>query len=419
MNANRPSDDQLALLGGRPLRTEPMPPWPVFDEEQIAAVADVLRCGKVNYWTGNECRQFEHEFATAAGCTGAVAVANGTVALELALHALGIGPGDDVVVTCRSFIASATCCISRGASPVFADVDPKSQNVTPATLRAALTPQTKALIAVHLAGWPCEMEPIMALARQRGLWVIEDCAQAHGATYQGRPVGSFGHAAAFSFCQDKIITTGGEGGMLTTNDADIWQRAWSYKEHGKCYPATQRRSPPGTFHWMHGSFGTNWRMTEMQAAIGRLALRRLPEWLRLRRRNAALLTRQLRGVAGLRLALPPDHVEHSYYKYYAFIEPERLRPGWSRDRILAALTAEGIPCGSGACPEIYLEKSFDGGSLRPFKRLPNARRLGETSLMLLVHPTLAEQDLLDTCTALKKVLREAVGEHPAGLRRAA
>ncbi|NLX99323.1 MAG: DegT/DnrJ/EryC1/StrS aminotransferase family protein [Rhodopirellula sp.] len=419
MHHGRSSTNQLAIHGGRPLRSDPMPPWPVFDEQQIGAVADVLRSGKVNYWTGDACRQFEQQFASAVGCKHAVAVANGTVALELALHALGIAVGDEVLVTCRSFVASATCCTSRGALPVFADVDPKSQNVTPATLRAALTPQTKALIAVHLAGWPCEMDPIMALARERGLWVVEDCAQAQGATYRGRPVGSLGHAAAFSFCQDKILTTGGEGGMLTTNDTEVWERAWSYKDHGKSHLATRRRGMPGTFHWMHDTPGTNWRMTEMQAAIGRIALERLPEWLRIRRRNAAILSEQLRDIPGLRLAVPPPHVEHSYYKYYVFVEPECLRPAWSRDRILAALIAEGIPCGSGACPEIYLEKAFEGTSLRPTKRLPNARRLGETSLMLLVHPTLGERDILDTSAALRKVLCEAAADRRGGLRRAA
>ncbi|NUQ66607.1 MAG: DegT/DnrJ/EryC1/StrS aminotransferase family protein [Pirellulales bacterium] len=419
MHSNRLPTVPLAIDGGDPVRTKPMPPWPVFDEEQIGAAADVLRSGRVNYWTGGECRQFEREFAEAAGCQHAVALANGTVALELAIHALGIRPGDEVVVTCRSFLASASCCVSRGVLPVFADVDPVSQNVTPATLRAALTPSTKAIIAVHLAGWPCEMDPIMALARERGLWVIEDCAQAHGATYRGRPVGSLGHAAAFSFCQDKILTTGGEGGMLTTNDAAAWERAWSYKDHGKSRLAAERKHPPGMFHWMHDSFGTNWRMTEMQAAIGRQILRRLPEWLRARRRNAALLCEELRGVPGLRLTEPPAHVGHSYYKYYAFLEPEQLSSGWSRDRVLAALHAEGIPCGSGACPEIYLEKAFHGTTLRPARRLPNARRLGETSLMFLVHPTLTTQDILDTSAALKKVLHAAVRNHTFGLRRAA
>jgi dTDP-4-amino-4,6-dideoxygalactose transaminase len=407
MTSPFPTTSLLAAAGGTPIRTRPFPPWPVFDEEQVAAVAAVLRSGKVNYWTGEETQEFEREFAQAAGCQYAVALANGTVALELALHAAGIGPGDEVIVTCRSFMASASCAISRGAIPVFADVDPESQNVTADTIRAVLSSRTRAIIAVHLAGWPCEMDPIMELAADHGLVVIEDCAQAHGATYRGRPVGSLGHVAAFSFCQDKILTTGGEGGMLTTNDPAIWEKAWSYKDHGKSWSAMHARQPGSGFKWVHESFGTNWRMTEMQAAIGRIVLRRLPDWVRTRRRNAAFLTERLCDQPALRVATPPSHLEHSYYKYYAFLRPAWLRADWSRDRFLAALQAEGIPCGSGICPEIYREKAFDGSPSCPEERLPAAQLLGETSLMLQVHPTLTEQDLADTCTAMEKVLAAA------------
>ncbi len=390
-----------------PLRTEPFAPWPVFDDEQIEAVSAVLRSGKVNYWTGREVKQFEREFAELAGCRHAVALANGTVALELALTALGIGPGDEVIVTARSFVASASCCLMRGAVPVFADVDPESQNVTAATIRAVLTPRTKAIIAVHLAGWPCEMDPIVELARQQGLYVIEDCAQAHGATYKGRPVGSLGDVAAFSFCQDKIITTGGEGGMLTTDDKAIWEKAWSFKDHGKSWRAVHRPDESDTFRWVHESCGTNWRMTEMQAALGRVAVRRLPDWIKTRREHAATLDRHLGRLPALRTTLPPEHIAHSYYKYYAFIRPERLRRGWSRDEVVGAIRAEGIPARSGSCPEIYKEKAFDRPGLRPAERLPIARQLGQTSLMLLVHPTLSEEDMLDTCRAMEKVLAAA------------
>ena len=408
-----------AVEGRVPLRTAPFPPWPVFDEDQIEAVAEVLRSGKVNYWTGHEGRCFEEEFAESVGCRHAVAVANGTLALELALHALGIGTGDEVVVTCRSFVASASCCLMRGAVPVFADCDSVSQNVTAETIQAALTPKTKAIIAVHLAGWPCEMDPIMELAERHGLRVIEDCAQAHGATYKGQPVGSLGHAAAFSFCQDKIVTTVGEGGMLTTSDEAISKKAWSYKDHGKSWDAVHRRDHATVFKWLHESAGSNWRMTEMQAAIGRLALRRLPDWVRVRRKHAALLDQRLGKLPALRVTLPPDHSGHSYYKYYAFLRPERLRPGWSRDRIVRALQAEGIPCGSGICPEIYLEKTFDRPGLRPADRLPVAAQLGETSLMFLVHPTLSQADLLDTCLAVEKVLGVAAVDGSDEARRAA
>jgi len=408
-----------AIAGSGPVRTRPLPSWPVFGEEEIEAASAVLRSGRVNSWTGDQVRRFEEEFAPVAGCRFAVAVANGTVALELALHALGIGPGDEVIVAARSFVASAGCCLTRGATPVFADVDPESQNVTAETIQAVLSRRTKAIIAVHLAGWPCEMDSILDLARRHGISVIEDCAQAHGAAYQGRPVGSFGCAAAFSFCQDKILTTGGEGGMLTTNDRRLWKRAWSYKDHGKDPDAVGGPNPSRVFQWLHASIGTNWRLTEMQAAVGRVMLRRLPGWLQVRRQHAALLNERLSRLAALRVPVPPPHVSHSYYKYYVFLRPERLRPGWSRDRVVRAVEAEGIPCGSGICPEIYLEKAFNRPGLRPPRRLPTAQQLGQTSLMFRVHPTLSRCDVIDTCLAVEKVLSAATADVPASTRRAA
>ncbi len=377
--------------------------WPHFDEEQIAAAATVLRSGKVNYWTGAEGRAFEQEFARACGARFGIALANGTVALDLALHVLGIGPGDEVVVTPRSFIASASTVALCGARPVFADVDPDSQNITPATVRAVLSPRTKAIIAVHLAGWPCEMDGLLALAREHDLKLIEDCAQANGATYGGRQVGSFGHVAAFSFCQDKIMTTAGEGGLLTTSDEDLWRVAWSYKDHGKSYDAMHHRQHPPGFRWVHESLGTNWRLTEVQAAIGRCQLRRLPEWLRLRRRNAAVLAERLRPLPLLRVPEPPPHVGHAWYKFYTFVRPDRLASGWSRDRIMAAITARGIPCLAGSCSEIYRERAFTECALGPSRPLPVARELGETSLMFLVHPTLAPEDMDDACRVVEEV----------------
>jgi dTDP-4-amino-4,6-dideoxygalactose transaminase len=362
----------------------------------------------VNYWTGDEARAFEREYAEHTARKHAITLANGTVALELALHALDIGEGDEVVVPCRTFIACASCVVMRGATPVMADVDPDSQNLTADSVRAVLSPRTKAIIAVHLAGWPCDMDPIMTLARERGLKVIEDCAQAHGATYKGRPVGSIGDMAAFSFCQDKIITTGGEGGMLLMNDTALWARAWSYKDHGKSYDAIYNRPPskPGLFNWIHESFGTNWRMTEMQAAIGRVQLRKLAEWRKARQRNAAVLTEALRQVPGLRVTVPPPDTGHAYYKYYFFVRPESLRPAWTRDRIVEAIIREGVPCSVGSCSEIYLEKAFPQ-SMRPVGRFGVARELGETSLMFMVHPTLAEADMRDTARAAAKVMRAA------------
>ena len=380
--------------------------WPFFAEDEIEAAVRVLHSGKVNYWTGEEGQLFEKEFAAFVGCSHAVAVANGTVALECALEALGIGPEDEVVTTSRTFIASASCAVSLGARPVVADVDPNSQNLTPESIRAVLTAKTKAIVAVHLAGWPCDMDPILDLAKEFELKVVEDCAQAHGATYKGRRVGSIGDAAAFSFCQDKIMTTAGEGGMVTTNSAGLWNRMWSMKDHGKSYDAVYRRVHANGFRWLHESFGTNWRLTEVQSAVGRVALRKLPEWLRIRRRYAAILNDAFAALPGLRITRPPGEVEHAYYKYYVFVQPEALGPGWTRDRIIEAIRAEGIPCFSGSCSEIYLEQAFPL-EWRPAHRLPVARQLGETSLMFLVHPTLTEANIRATCAAVQKVMAAA------------
>lgn len=401
------NSQKLAIDGGKPIRTSSFAPWPHFAQDEIDATIAVLKSGKINYWTGEEGRLFEKEFAAFTGSNYAIALANGTVALELALYALGIGEGDEVLTTSRTFIASASCAVMRGAKPVLADVDPVSQNVTADTIKAVITPKTKAIIAVHLAGWPCDMDPIMNLAKEYKLKVIEDCAQAHAATYKGRPIGSLGDVAAFSFCQDKIMTTGGEGGMLTTNDQKLWEKAWSFKDHGKSYDAVYNRQHPAGFRWLHESFGTNWRLTEMQSAIGRIQLLKLPDWIKIRQRHASVLTDCFSSILALRVTPPSSEIGHAYYKYYTFIRPERLKPGWDRDRIIATINAEGIPCFVGSCSEIYLEKAFDMDGLRPTKRLPVAKELGETSLMFLVHPTLGVKDVEDTCKAVEKVMKFA------------
>jgi dTDP-4-amino-4,6-dideoxygalactose transaminase len=403
---NTSTHTQLAIAGGRPLRERPFAPWPWFSQEEVSAAQRVLESGKVNYWTGDEGRHFEIEFAEHTGCKHAIALANGTVALELALQVLGIGPGDEVVVPSRTFIASASCAFMRGARPVIADVDRDSQNLTAESTRKVLTPRTRAIVAVHLAGWPCDMDPILELAREHQLKVVEDCAQATGATYKGRPVGSMGVANAFSFCQDKIMTTGGEGGMLTTNDTELWSRAWAFKDHGKSYDAVYKRHHPPGYRWLHESVGTNWRMTEMQSAIGRVLLRKLPQFVESRRRLAGILHERFSEMPALRVTSPPDHLVHSFYKYYVFLRPELLREDWNRQRIIDAINAEGVPCFVGSCSEIYLEKVFPA-DLRPPARLPIARELGETSLMFLVHPTLSERDMEDTAHAVEKVLTYA------------
>jgi dTDP-4-amino-4,6-dideoxygalactose transaminase len=380
-----------AALTALPSGGEENGQWPWFDEEQLAAAQRVLRSGRINYWTGGEGKAFESEFAAYCGVPFGIALSNGTVALELALKAAGIGPGDEVIVTPRTFVASAGCVAMAGARPVFVDVDARTQNMSADAVRAAVTPRTRAIIPVHLAGWPCDMDALNAVAREHGLVVIEDCAQAHGATLAGRKVGSLGDIAAFSFCQDKIMTTAGEGGLLTTRDPALFERAWSLKDHGKNRAKMQAPAAGHGFRWVHDSLGTNGRMTELQAAIGRIQLRRLDEWLATRRRNAAILERQLEGISAIEVHRPGPDVGHAYYKYYVFLRPERLKPGWTRDRVVEAVNAAGAVCRTGSCSEVYLEKAFDGLDARPAERLPVARRLGETSLMFEVHPTLSAE----------------------------
>lgn len=381
--------------------------WPHYAEDEIAAVCEVLRSGKVNYWTGETCREFERAYAASTRRRHGIAVANGTLALELALHAFGIGNGDEVVTASRTYVASASCAVARGARPVIADVDRESQCVTAQTVRDALTPRTRALIVVHLAGWPCPMDEIMTLAAERSLVVIEDCAQANGATWRGQPVGSFGHAAAFSFCQDKIITTGGEGGMLVLDDEGAWKRAWAYKDIGRSYDAVyQRQHAPG-FRWLTESFGSNWRLTEMQAAIGRIQLSKLPQWTAQRQQNAQVLVDGLSMLPMLRIPIPPAHVGHAYYKFYAFVRPDALADGWSRDRIMAELNDRGVPTTVGSCSEIYRETAFVERGWGPKNPLPIARELGETSLMFMVHPTLSAAALQATVDAMHAVAEVA------------
>ncbi len=382
-------------------------PWPCFTEEEADAVSNALLSNNVNYWTGSECREFEQEFATWCNAEYSVALANGSVALDAAFNALDIGEGDEVIVTSRTFIASVSSIINAGAIPVFADISRESQNITPESVRKKITSKTKAILCVHLAGWPCEMDGMMALAEEFYLSVIEDCAQAHGAKYKGQPVGSIGHVGTWSFCQDKIMTTGGEGGMVTTNDRELWSKMWSYKDHGKSWEAVYEHEHPSGFRCLHESFGTNWRMSEMQAVIGRIQLKRMADWTAKRILNSNKIWEVARALSGLRAPSIPDDIEHAGYKCYVFVELEELKSDWNRDKIMAEISSLGVPCFSGSCSEVYLEKAFDDTNFRPKERLTNAQELGETGLMFMVHPTLTSSEINQTCDVLKNVMASA------------
>ena len=391
-------------------------PWPSYSEEEIDCVKDVLASNKVNYWTGDQCRKFEKEFASWSDSEYAVSLANGTLALDVAFKALEIGDGDEVIVTSRTYIASITSIINANATPVFVDVDPSTQNITPKNISAAINKKTKAIVCVHLAGWPCDMDEIISIASEKGLFIIEDCAQAHGAKYKGKSVGSIGDIGCWSFCQDKIMTTGGEGGMVTTNNKSLWLKMWEYKDHGKSYEAVYNKKHPEGFRWIHESFGTNWRMTEMQGAIGRIQLNKMAEWTKIRNQNARILSdkfSEFSGKDGI-IRIPQFSNDkgciHAFYKYYIFVQEKNMNNNWSRDRIISEISSKGVPCMHGSCSEVYLEKAFDNTNYRPHERLPVAKQLGETSVVFLVHPTLSKHEMYDIAEIATCVFNEAIGK---------
>lgn len=402
----RHTSETLTLNGRTAIHRISVERWPVYDAEQLAAVTDVLRSGNVNYWTGQECKHFEEEFADFLGVRHAVAVANGTVALELSLYALGIVPGDEVIVPSRTFIATASAVVACGATPIVADIDPLSQNLTRTTVEAVLSAKTRAIIAVHLGGWPCEMDELTNLAAHRNLHIIEDCAQAHGAVYRGKAVGSLGSISAFSFCQDKILSTGGEGGLVATNDSELWERVWARKDHGKNRLLASSPTPGGAFRYVHDSFGTNARLTEMQAAIGRKQLAQLPTWVDTRNYNAAFLMSALADLEAVTFHRCPPHSRNAYYRLYGFVNEKQLADGWTRDSLLAALTARGVMAGCGSGAEIYREKAFRSQGRKP--DYPTARHLHGTSLAFCVHPNLSQLSLESTADIVRAVFINAM-----------
>lgn len=368
--------------------------WPQHEPDEIAAVVGLLSAGRVNSLVhGEQTRRFEAEFARFCGMPHAIALSNGTVALELALRALGVGPGDEVIVPARSFFATAACVVAAGGTPVFADIDPATNAIDPASARRMCSNLTRAIICVHLGGWPCDMPALRALADEKGAWLIEDCAQAHGASLHGQMAGSWGDAAAFSFCTDKIMSTGGEGGMLLLRDEAHWKRAWAYKDHGK-NPDKFFAPPDGSgFRFLHDSFGTNWRMTEMQAALGRAQLAKLPSWLARRRRNASALMRCLEQEPGVELPTIPDHVGHAFYRLYVTIARDRLGQEGTTAQIIDRMNQMGLPVGSGSCADMTQEAAFANAAPRRDGELRAARDAGRRSIAFPVDHLLDEQDM--------------------------
>jgi perosamine synthetase len=357
-------------------------------------------------------RDFEQEWATFHGVSHAIAVNTGTAAIHLALMAAGVGPGDEVVVTSHSFIASVTPVLHAGAIPIFADINPQTFNVTAGTVERVLTPKTKAIIAVHLNGHPAEPDAIAALAASRGITLIEDCAQAPGATWDGRLVGTFGSVSAFSFWEDKIITTAGEGGMVITNDDELARRARMIRNHGEAY--SDENYYAGERLYYHELLGYNFRMTELAGAVGSTQLRRLPAYLKRRAEVAALLTSLLAAVPGV---IPPfidSRATHSFYKY--IIRLDRHVIDVPVVDFVAALRAEGIPATRRYPTPIHLQPIFVehrgfGMTRWPFPddappppSLPEAEAVARDAIQVTtVNPVVTDEDIWDTAAAISKV----------------
>ncbi len=382
--------------------------WPIFDKDEINITTDILHSGKVNYWTGNQGKLFEQEFANYHGVKYSIALANGTLALELALSSFNIGNGDEVIVPSRTYIATASSVFVVGAKPIVADVDRQSGNISVETIKSVKTKKTKAIIVVHIAGWPCDMQSIMSYAKKNNLIVIEDCAQAHGAEINTKKVGSFGDASAFSFCQDKIMTTCGEGGMVLFKNKAQWLKAWSFKDHGKSYKAVHKKDKSLGFKWLVESFGSNYRMTEIQSAVGRLQLKKLDKWLSIRQKNADFLDAFFKKFDSfIRVPEVPKHLKHARYKYYIYLNSQMMKKNFSRDRIIKEFNKNHVPCFSGSCSEIYLEKAFKKSGLSPKKRHVNAKELGETSLTFLIDPAVSKSDLRHLCDVGESIFKKA------------
>ena len=396
-------------------------PWPSFSKDEAKLVSDVLISNRVNYWTGDKVKKFEKEFSRWTGAKYSIALSNGTTALDLAIKALGINANDEVIVTPRTFIASVSSVCNVGALPIFADVDPDSGNITAESISKVISKKTKAIICVHLGGWPCNMGPIMKLAKKNKIKVIEDCSQAHGAMYKGKSVGTYGDISTWSFCQDKIITTGGEGGMVTTNNKSYWNVMWSLKDHGKSYMSVFKKKHPPGFRWHHDSFGTNFRMTEIQAVIGIYQLKKMKEWTKARNNNALQIINSIRNLKGIYIPSFKVHdgisenkfkqykqcCIHAYYKLYIYLDFQFLKDEWSKNKIIDQINKEGVPVNGGSCPEVYLEKAFIKKGLNPKSRLPNAKKLGNKSIAILVHPTLKAEEIERTIHVIEKVITKA------------
>ncbi len=385
-----------------------IPSWPVYENDEIESVSNILKSGRVNYKTGQVGKKFEKEFASFCDCKYAVAIANGSLALTAAYASLDLSPGDEFITTPRTFIATTSSAVLLGLVPIFADVDINSGNITPENIEPLITKKTKAISVVHIAGWPADMEGICSLASKYNLKIIEDCSQAHGAQINGKSVGSFGDVSTWSCCQDKIISTGGEGGVVTTNSDLIYDFVLAYIDHGKSQNAIALNKNVMGYKWLHESFGNNFRLTEMQSQIGLIQLNKISNWTKIRARNALILYRAIKKINFVRIPIPEKKITHAWYKFYFYIKEELISEDWDRNKIINEINNRNMPAFHGGCSEIYLEKCFIKRNLGPTKRLPAAKELGESSIMLLIHPNIDEKNMINYANIVHQVLSLAV-----------
>lgn len=381
----------LAINGGPKVRDKPFPPWPVLGDQDVAAVTDALRSGRLTQLTGGAVADFENAFADWHDVPHAIATSSGTTAIHTALAAIDIGPGDEVIVPSHTFIASATPVLHQRATPVFGDVDERTFCLDSASVEDRITPRTRAIIAVHLNGHPADLDPLLAITQTRGIHIVEDAAQAHGALYNSRKVGTIGVAGCFSFWEDKIITTGGEGGAIITSDDTLAQRMRRIRHHGEG-PMEGERA------YFHLELGYNYRMSSMHAATGLVQLRKLDDYLEARRRNAAYLTERLGELPGIEPPYVAKGCVHSYYKYICRLRPEA---GIDIADFVRAVAAEGIPISRRyptPLPQQPVFRDLDAATC------PVAERIAGELFTLLVHPTVTTSDLDDVVEAVRKVL---------------
>jgi dTDP-4-amino-4,6-dideoxygalactose transaminase len=390
----------------------------MYNKKQIDSVVKILKKNQTNYWTGEECKNFEKEFSNYHNIKYSVAVSNGSVALEIVLKALKLKPTAAVIVAPRSFIISASCVLNMGLKPIFADVD-LNGNVNIEGIKKAYKPGVKAIIVVHLNGLSCDLDPIVKFAKEKKLYLIEDCSQAHGAIYKGKKVGTFGDIATWSFCQDKIISTGGEGGMISTNNKKLWEKCWSYKDHGKNYNSVFYKKHKTGFRWLHDNLGSNYRMTEIQAAIGRIQLKSLDNQLKIRNGIANIYLNELNDYyQKYHLLQKPDFkcqtcpfkqnekkcnkCLHAFYRLNLFINKNKIK----QIELIEQLNKNKINCSVGSCPEIYREKIFKKFKFYPKQRLSNAKLLGETSLMFPIDPARSMAKVKTEINSIKKIFNK-------------